>query len=141
MTAVPSYFSYSTHDELLARCHSERGNRVRVDTPKLMSSLDYEPATRCTDSDMAGFQRCASAEDSAVLARRHSALLTRSLVYDVPKLMSSFDGYPAAQEGVKHHAFVPLPSDAASAARTPTSSSLARSSSGFGRLTSWFSRI
>jgi len=149
MTTVPSYFP-STHDGLLARCHSERGDRVRDSTPKLMSSFDYEPAARCTDSmaddllprtlttlavtrlqrthanpDKAAlpdFQRCASAEDSTVLARRYSSGRMRSAMF-VPKLMSALDGYPAAHEGVEHHAFSPLPSDAASAAFTITSSS------------------
>jgi len=47
--------------------------------------------------------------------------------------MSSFDGYDI--QGAKHHAFTHLPSDdAASAASTPTSSSLdAFLSSRFGR--------
>jgi hypothetical protein len=121
---VPS-FSSSTHDELLARCHSDRSSRVRSNAPKLMSSLDYDPAASCTDSDMAdaalpGFQRCASAEDPAVLARRHFIWRTRSALFDVPKLMSSLDGYDS--EGVAHHEFTHLPSDAASAAFTPTSS-------------------
>jgi hypothetical protein len=124
---VPS-FSYSTHDELLARCHSDRSNREGSNTPKLMSSLDYAPDARCTDSETAdaafpGFQRSASAEDPAVLARRHSAWRTRSALFDVPKLMSSLDGYPAVHEGVKDHEFTALPSDAASAAFTPASSS------------------
>ena len=138
MTIVPSYFPNSTHDELLARCHSDRSERVRDHTPKLTSSLDYEPAAGSTDSEMVGFQRCESAEDSAVLARRHSTLRTRSALFDVPKLTSCLDSYTAAQT------FVPLPSDAASAAFTPTSSSLdafRSSSPRFDRLTSWFSRI
>ena len=127
MTTMPSYFLDSNHDELLARCHSDRANRVGSDTPKLMSSLDYEPAARCTDSDMAGFQSCASAEDSAVVTRTHSFGRRRSSVFDesnAPKLMSSFD-------------IIPLPADAASAASTPASSSLdvfLSSSAGFGRL-------
>ena len=141
MTTVPSFFPNSTHDELLARCHSARGNRVVAKPPKLMSSFDYEPAARCTNSDMTGVQRCASAEDSAVLARRHAIGRPR---FDVPKLMSSLDGYPAAPEDVKHHdAFISLPS-AASAACTPASSSLdaSRSSSaGFERLTWSFGRL
>ena len=135
MTTMPSYFPYSTHDELLARCRSDRSNHVGANTPKLTSSLDYDPAASDTDSDMTGLQRCASAEDSAVLARMHSTGRRRSSAFDVPKLMSSYDGCPAAHDGVKHHAFIPLPADAASAASTPTSSSLdAFLSSTFGRL-------
>ena len=45
--------SSSTHDELLARCHSDRSHRVRANTPKLMSSFDYD--ARYTDSDMADY--------------------------------------------------------------------------------------
>ena len=137
---MPSYFPDSTNDQPLARCHSDRGQHVGATTPKLMSSLDYDPAASDTDSDLTGFQRCESAEDSAVLARTHSTGRRRSSVFDefdLPKLMSSFDGCPAAHEGVTHHAFIPLPADAASAASTPTSSSLdAFLSSSFGRLTS-----
>jgi hypothetical protein len=136
MTTMPSYFPYSSHDELLARCHSDRGNRVGANTPKPMSSLDYDPAAPSdTDPDMTGLHRCASAEDSAVLARMHSTGRRRSSAFDVPKRMSSFDSCPAAHEGVKRHAFIPLPADAASAASTPTSSSLnAFLASSFGRL-------
>ena len=135
MTTMPSYFPNSTHDELLAHCHSDRSNHVGANAPKLMSSLDYDPAASDTDSDMTGFQRCASAEDSAVLARMHSTGRRRSSAFNVPKLMSSYDGCPAAHEGLKHHAFIPLPADAASAASTPTSSSLdAFLASSFGRL-------
>ena len=128
----------STHDELLARCHSDRGNRVRDTTPKLMSPFDYEPAARSSGSDTAGFPRCESAETSAVLARRHAIGRSQSSSFDVPKLMSSLDGHPAAHEGAKHHdAFVPLPSDAASDASTPASSTrniYLAASAGFGRL-------
>ena len=73
---------------------------------------------------MTGFQLCESAEDPAVLARRHSTRPTRSALFDVPKPMSSLHGYPAVHEGVEHHAFIPLPADAASEASTPTFSSL-----------------
>lgn len=45
--------SHNSHDQVLARLHSERSNRVRVNTPKLMSSLAYEFAARSTDSDVA----------------------------------------------------------------------------------------
>ena len=138
MPTVPSYFPDSTHDEFLARCHYDRGNHVRANTPKLMSSLDYEPAACCSDSDMAddlllpfvnfamparpGFMRCASAEDSDVLARRHATGRPR---FSKPKLMSSFNCCPEAHEIVKHHdAFTLLLSDAASAASTPVSSPL-----------------
>jgi hypothetical protein len=118
---VPSYFPNSTHDELLARRHSERGNCARDATPKQMSPLDYEPAACCTDSDMAGCQLYESAEDPAVLARRHAQ--SQSSFFDVPKPMSSLDGFPSAHESVKHHeAFTPLSTDAASAASTPASS-------------------
>ena len=128
MTTVPSFFPNSTHDELLARCHSERGSHVRAYTPKLMSPFDYDPAARCTDSDIAGFQRCESAEDSAVLARTHYNQLTRCATVDAPKLMSTLNSYPAAHEGVKHHdAFIPLPSDAASVASTEAASTPASS--------------
>ncbi|KAJ1468284.1 hypothetical protein T484DRAFT_2027186 [Baffinella frigidus] len=51
MTTVAS-FLYSTHDELLARRHSERSSRVGASTPKLTSSLDSEPAASCTNSDV-----------------------------------------------------------------------------------------
>ena len=178
---MPSYSPDSTHDEPLARCHTDRGNRVGADTPtqsslrdcepaarctdsdmagfqrcvpaedsavltrthaigrrrssvfdecgvpKLMSSLDYEPAARCIDSDMAGFQRCVSAEDSAVLARTHATGRRRSSMFDecdVPKLVSSLDSCSVAHDGDKHPAFTPLPANAASAASTPTSASL-----------------
>jgi len=54
MPTVSSYLPHSTHDELLARCHSDRGDRVRDITPKLTSSLDYGPAA---DSDGYTFVR------------------------------------------------------------------------------------
>ena len=106
MTTDASYFPDSTHDELLARCHSDRGNHVGASTPKLMSSLDYDPAASDTDFDMTIFHRCASAEDPAVLARRHSTLRTHSTLVDVPKLMSSLHGSPAVHDGIGDYTFV-----------------------------------
>ena len=54
MTTEASHFPNSTHDERLARCHSDRSNRVGDTTPKLTSSLDYDPAASGTDAGMAG---------------------------------------------------------------------------------------
>jgi hypothetical protein len=45
-TEASHYRPSSTHDEFLARRQCERGHRAGDDTPKLMSSLDYEPAAR-----------------------------------------------------------------------------------------------
>ncbi|KAJ1483872.1 hypothetical protein T484DRAFT_1746848 [Baffinella frigidus] len=111
MATLPSY---STHDELLANRHSGRGNPVGANTPKPMASLDH-------------LQRCASAEwpeDLAVLAHRPSFRRTLFALFDVPKRISSWAGYPAAHQGVKIHAFNSLQSDAASVASTPITSSL-----------------
>ncbi|KAJ1482566.1 hypothetical protein T484DRAFT_1803604 [Baffinella frigidus] len=91
----------TTHDELLARCHCGRGNPVGANTPKLMA-----------------------AEDLAVLTHRHFTIRRLSALFDVPKRISSWAGYPAAHQGVKNHASTPLQSNAASAASTPASSSL-----------------
>ncbi|KAJ1468281.1 hypothetical protein T484DRAFT_1920600 [Baffinella frigidus] len=59
MTTVSSY---STHDELLARCHSERSNRVVSSTPRLTSSLDFEAATASDMPDVDTFSRASTAE-------------------------------------------------------------------------------
>ncbi|KAJ1481462.1 hypothetical protein T484DRAFT_1807267 [Baffinella frigidus] len=91
----------STRDELLARCHCGRCNPVSANTPKLMAK-----------------------EDLAVLAPRHFTIRRLSALFDVRKRLSSWVGYPAAHQGVKNHASTPLQSNAASAASTPTSSSL-----------------
>jgi hypothetical protein len=55
---------------------------------------------------MTGFHRCASAEDSAVLARRHDTLRTRSALFDVPKLMSSLDICYAVHDGIGDYTFL-----------------------------------
>ncbi|KAJ1474344.1 hypothetical protein T484DRAFT_1761124 [Baffinella frigidus] len=92
MTRVASYFPNSIHDEVLARCHSDRSSHVGASTPKLMSSLDFEPTASCTasDADYDTFLR-ASTEMTRVtsyfpnsihdefLARCHSDRSTQSL--------------------------------------------------------------
>ncbi|KAJ1479820.1 hypothetical protein T484DRAFT_1902097 [Baffinella frigidus] len=99
------------------------------------SLADVVLRTRAEDA-LAGFQRCASAEDSHVLARRHAAHLQRCAVLVSPKLMSSFDFEEQEQEEGeevtcdKYHdaEFTSLSSAAASEAITRTST---RTSSSF----------
>ncbi|KAJ1468280.1 hypothetical protein T484DRAFT_3630049 [Baffinella frigidus] len=93
MTTVAS-FLYSTHDELLARRHSERSNRVASSTPKLTSSLDSEPATSCPASDVASYILYSTHDE--LLARCHSDRSSR-VASSTPKLTSSLDSDPAAR--------------------------------------------
>ncbi|KAJ1468988.1 hypothetical protein T484DRAFT_1919802 [Baffinella frigidus] len=117
--------------------------------PKTLDDLEPHRHAKAATHTLPDFQRCASAEGSSgwveheeLLWHRHALRRPRPL-FHFPRLMSSFDkadldeagaSSAAHQEDKSHGAeFTPLPSAAASAALTPSSSSVdvfrARSSS------------
>ncbi|KAJ1466988.1 hypothetical protein T484DRAFT_1756222 [Baffinella frigidus] len=108
MTAVEVF----AHDALLSRRHSERRVRVGPIRPKLTSSLDCPPLTRCTDSD--DTDDCTSSRASIPAEDVRSDLRAEAR-----------SGHPAPRLTITHHEFTPLPSSEASVAFTPTSSSSA----------------